>query len=332
MNRRVLRRLGLLCALAWLLHGDLALAVLLSSNNANNTALSLSDAGGPGDPLQPGFVSVGRSSTGNGTVTYLGGGWVITAGHVTINNFLNGPQNPATPVRFGGNPYLVDMSSIHFLHNPDNSLADLKVFRLQTDPLLPSVIPGLINDVGPSGRVIMIGNGLTAGAQHFWSVNKTNPAWVWTDGPPPPNPPGPGSNDYSGFDADNQGSHTIRWGENEVLSTGVLGVGFTTQFDSLLYTFRTPRASEAQASNGDSGGPGFTLVGGQWKLSGIMFTVSLPLNNQPDETVLFGDQTLFYDLSLYRDEILAIVPEPSSYVLALVAAAAVGLVRRRRRR
>jgi MYXO-CTERM domain-containing protein len=122
----------------------------------------------------------------------------------------------------------------------------------------------------------------------------------------------------------------IRWGENTVHETGLFDVAFTTQFDNTLYTDTLPLDSEAQASNGGSGGPGFTLVNGQWKLSAIMVTANLPRNHQPAETVLFGDQSLFYDLSVFRAEILAIVPKPSSYGLALIAAAAVALARRRR--
>ena len=154
------------------------------------------------------------------------------------------------------------MSSIRYLHDPVNpaNLADLKVFRLTTDPGLPSLIP-LINGSDTTGRLIMIGNGMSAGAQHFWNVDKSGFPWLWQDGPAPANPPGPGPDDYSGFEVtyDDTGHRVIRWGENEVLNdnavaqtfarlgdgTPLLAAGFTTAFDDLQYTGTTPLASES---------------------------------------------------------------------------------------
>jgi len=332
--------------LCLLVNSPWALAVVLSSgSNANTDAASLTLAGGPGNPALPGFVSVGKSSTGNASVTYLGNRWVITAAHVTIDNDLNHNPNAPTPIRFGNNSYLADMSSIHVLHNPDNSLSDLQVFRLQTDPGLPSVIPSLINNAPPSGRAIMIGNGLSDDQpQQYWNVNMANPnSWVWNSQPAPGSP---GANDFSGFHNDFSAAHVIRWGENTVHTTGevvTVGLqppnndpinvyGFTTAFDHPQYQYAdAPLPSEAQATNGDSGGAVFSFVGGQWKLSGIMVTTFI-WNNQPSSTAVFGDLTLIADLSVYRDQILMIVPEPTGEVLALVGAGAFALVCRRRRR
>jgi MYXO-CTERM domain-containing protein len=336
----------LTCALSWAF-GNTARAVLISSGNGNTDAASLLAAGGPGDPLLPGFVNVGKGSTGNSSVTYLGGGWVITAGHVTIDNDINlDPLHP-TPIRFGSNTYMVDMNSIRFLHNLDNTLADLKIFRLTSDPGLPSLIPSLLNNVSPTGRLIMIGNGLSRGDQHFWNVDKSGATWQWNEGPAPSNPPGPGLDDYSGFDItyDLTGNRVIRWGENSVLNPAVFAQtafdpdghplytrGFTTAFDDQLYTHTTPWPSEAQGTVGDSGGPVFSLVGGQWKLSGIITSAFSPLNNSPDSTALFGDQTLVAEMRIVRDEILTIVPEPGGAILALAAAAGLALGCRRRKR
>jgi hypothetical protein len=272
------------------------------SGNGNTDAASLLAAGGPGDPTQGGFVNVGLSPTHGAGVTYLGNGWIITANHVSVGATSN-------TVVLGGNTYTIDDPTTGVaLHNPDNSTADLKLYHLSTTPNLPSLV-ALIDSAAPSGRVIMVGNGLNIGTQHYWHVDTSLPTWQWTEQSPPANP---GPNDVSGFDI--TGGHIIRWGENEVASTGLLindGYGitttFTTQFDDLKYTGVAPLASEAQATNGDSGGAVFALVGGQWQLSGIMLATNNPDNNQPANTALLGDVTYIADLSAYRSEILATI-------------------------
>lgn len=339
----MLARLVILCALGVMVSPRAASAVLVRSGNGNTDGASLTAAGGPGDPLFPGFVNVGKGSTGESSVTYLGNGWAITAGHVTIANTIGG--NPS-PIRFGASAYQVDMNSIHYLHNSDGTLADLKLFRLTTDPGLPSLIP-LINGGATSGRLIMIGNGMSAGAQHFWNVDKSVAPWQWNEGPAPPDPPGPGPNDYSGFEItyDDTGHRVIRWGENQVLNTGVvahtfdlpdgtplIARGFTTAFDDQQYTGVTPLASEAQGTVGDSGGAVFSWdKDGNLRLSGIMIAAFSLVNNPPGSTALFGDQTLSAELYLYRDEILLIVPEPASGILALLAGGGLAMILRRRR-
>ncbi len=339
-NSLYLARLAVLCALSALCSARPAWAVLVRSGNGNTDGASLTAAGGPGDPLLPGFVNVGKGSTGETSVTYLGGGWVLTAGHVTIDNMIGG--NP-TPIHFGAGAYQADMSSIHYLHNANGTLADLKLFRLTTDPGLPSLIP-LINDGPTTGRLIMIGNGLSAGAQHYWNADRTSVPWQWTETGPPAVP---AINDYSGFDItyDDTGHRVIRWGENQVLNNDVVlhtfdlqdgtplyAHGFTTAFDDQKYTGVTPLPSEAQGTVGDSGGAVFSWdENGQLRLSGIMVAAFSLTSNAPASTALFGDQTLSIELALYRDEILAIVPEPSSGVLAVLATVGLALARRRRK-
>jgi hypothetical protein len=150
----------------------------------------------------------------------------------------------------------------------------------------------------------MIGNGATRGDQHFWEVDTSQNPWVWTE---VPEPVVPGPFNASGFDLAEP--RAVRWGENQVDANNLFlaGVhGFTTQFDDLQYTGQPPLAHEAQASTGDSGGPVFTFVNGQWVLSGVMITVSANWSGQPPSTTLFSFQTLAADLSFYRDEILEI--------------------------
>lgn len=270
------------------------LLVVVASGADNDTAASLETYGGPGDPSLPGFGNVGRGSTTNSSVFYLGGGWALTANHVTIAN----PSEFISPggVFFGTTQYLVDESSIHQLHDPITAgLADLKVFRIYGDPQLPAVLPGYLATSVPSGQVFMIGNGLTRGDPHSWNVNTSVVPWVWMETPP---------YNASGFDI--VSPRRIRWGENEVYETNqYYNFGsnsiryFSTQFGG------TPLTHEAQASSGDSGGPVFYDDGSNWILSGIMITTT-GYSGQPASTAVYGNTTWAADLSKYRDEILSI--------------------------
>ncbi len=320
-----------------------AQAVIIQTGNGNQDGASLTAAGGPGDPNQPGFINVGRTvSGGPSSVTYLANGWFLTASH----NFVNS----TTPVVLDGNSYTVDDSSITVLHNSDNSLADLKLARLTTDPGLPAITPNLISSTTPSGRQIMIGNGFQRGDPTFWNVDKSQATWVWTEQSAPAVP---GPNDYAGFETIT--NHSIRWGENLVHQTGLYELtfidgnndphfvhGYSTQFDNLEYTGVAGLTSEAQLSNGDSGGAVFTFANGQWELGGIMVAFQDLFNSQPPlpapgnpyfPSTVYGNQALIVDLSFYRDEILSIiVPEPSGFAMAAAAGLALAAWGRRRLR
>ncbi len=334
--------LCLACVLAGLaLRATPVLAVIIQSGNGNQDGASLTHADGPGDPTQPGFINVGRTvSGGPSSVTYLANGWLLTASHAFINS--------TTPVILNGNSYTVDDSSITTLLNSDNSLSDLKLVRLTTDPGLPAITPNLISSTTPSGRQIMIGDGYQRGDPTFWTVDKSQSTWVWTEQTAPPVP---GPNDYAGFIT--LTDHSIRWGENMVHQTGLFERtytdgnnnphyvhGYSTQFDDLQYTGVAGLPDEAQLSNGDSGGAVFTKVNGQWELGGIMVAqdafsgqppIPAPGNPYYPDTV-YGNQALIIDLSYYRDEILSIiVPEPSGFALAAAAALALAAGVRRRR-
>ncbi len=325
------------CALAFGLvaaWGAPAQAVILASGNGNTSAASLftsggfgSGAGGPGDPTAPGYGNVGRSSTGNASITYLSNGWAITADHVTISG----------SVSFGGTAYTVGETQ----HIGSTDLLMVHLSSANPYPSLPAITPAMIGSSTPSGQVIMIGNGVsTTGAQQYWTANETNPSnWVWTQNAGPPGSPGP--DDYTGF-AENT-NHVIRWGQNTVATyTGMSGpftdflvndgthqtIAFTTLWGNQDGTGIS--SNPAQASNGDSGGPVFSFVGGQWVLSGMMIDIS-GLSNQPIE--FFGDTTYMADLSQYQSQIAAIMatPEPASATLALLAASLLAVHAWRRR-
>ncbi len=257
-------------------------------------------AGGPGDPNLPGWSNVGIASDNNTTCVYLGGSWCITANHVSVSG----------PVHFGGQLYDVEAGSVHQLHNSDNSLADLKVFRIINPPDLPNILPEYLAPAEPSGQVYMVGDGYTLGAAHYWQVDTGVSPWTWTEQSPPVFP---GADDAAGFSVTTH--RTLRWGQNTIDQTGLLVQvtgssyvqGFTTRLDTLKYTGTVAQPHEAQATNGDSGGAVFAYINGHWVLSGIMNAINQPLSGQPSGTTIYGDFTLISDLYKYRDEILSIV-------------------------
>jgi hypothetical protein len=278
-----------------------AFAVLIRSGNGNTTA--------PAD--DPGFANVGKSASGNASVTYLGNRWVITAGHVSTGSTVSfDPDQNGIFTTFN-----IDASTVI---NPFAG-ADLQLFRLTTDPGLPALnIATAGPDVGDTvNPLILIGNGLDRGNQHFWNA-------LWQDVAPP--------GLRSGFEE--VGGHNIRWGENVASHINQNDIGFAyykTSFDDAAYT-EAGFTDEAQATNGDSGGGVFQKIGGQWYLSGIIFDREYPIANQPAGTTAFGNLSRIVDLSVYRSQILAIaVPEPASLGLALLGAAGLLLLARRRK-
>ncbi|MDP3850431.1 MAG: hypothetical protein Q8Q59_08015 [Luteolibacter sp.] len=299
----------LMALLAW---PSTARAVVVISGDSNTSAPS----------GQPYFNNIGVVNGASGI--YLGNGWVLSANHVA-------PTLPATAT-FGASTYATEAGTFHRVTNPLGSglstFTDIVLFRLGTDPGLPSLTiasstPTVATDV------MMIGNGRTQEASlTFWQrvVNPGLADDTWT----PLAYPNALIN-AAGFKTTD--TRTIRWGENNVATNGQTysyGHGdvrsFTTTFNS------GAKAQEAQGVAGDSGGGVFSTTDGgvTWTLSGMMVSVLL-FENQPggNGTAVLGNATAIADLSFYRSEILAVIPEPSGMLMSLVATC--GLIVRRRR-
>jgi len=277
-------------------------AVVIASGGPNNAA-----------PMgQNFFNNVGV--VGSATGIYLGNGWVLTANHVA-------PVLPASAT-FGGVSYPTDPGTWTRLNNPSpfSTFTDIVLFRLTSPPALPPLtLRSSTPTVGTD--VVMIGNGRIQNPETFWN-STTNPWTVTTEA----------LSDKSGYRTAN--SKEIRWGENEVYNNFIVVnmgtilspvhvLSFNTQFDKMGMT------QEAQAVAGDSGGGVFTYNGSSWDLAGMMFAVST-FTNQPNggETAVYGNQTYIADLSVYRSQILSIIPEPSSALLIGLATMLVFIRRR----
>jgi hypothetical protein len=177
--------------------------------------------------------------------------------------------------------------------------------------------------------VMMIGRGRDQAASvTYWDVT-VNPGSnddVWTE----VSEGSPGI-DHEGFKTGI--NRTIRWGENNVSAIGqVFNYSFASEtVDVAAFTTsfnEGARTHEAQGVAGDSGGAVFMDNGGTWTLAGVMLTVLL-YEKQPTYTAVLGNETAMADLSYYRSEILAVIPEPGTAVFCLLGGCFLWISRRR---
>jgi hypothetical protein len=206
------------------------------------------------------------------TVVYLGHRWVLTANHVGAGDVV-----------ILGQTYSAVPGSTVRLENPDTSQADLIVFKIFGDPGLPPLNIASFAP-WPNEPLTLIGYGRNRGAATSWMGVD---GYAWGSG------------------------RTMRWGTNEVADT-LLTVLDTQSFST---TFTDPAdpgatADEAAGANGDSGGAVFIKASGAWYLVGTIFAIS-EYEGQPANTSLYGNKLFAAALVFYRDDILAVIEEPS---------------------
>jgi hypothetical protein len=138
-------------------------------NTTNNISSSLSSwSSGWGSTTNTGWNYVGSINSGGASGTYLGNGWVLTAGHV-------GPLGPFT---LDGNTY--DLTGVSYTNYFTNSgtgtnYADLNLFQISTTSTTGTnlTLPNLaITSNDPTGKLVMIGNGYSNGfGPETWGTN-----------------------------------------------------------------------------------------------------------------------------------------------------------------
>lgn len=244
-----------------------------------------------------GFSRVGNMDSKLGSGVYLQDGWVLTANHVGAGDII-----------FSGITYTYDVGT----DTERIGSTDLLLFKILSPPVMGDTV---ISSTRPTGgsQVFMMGFGKgREAAQTTWDAS-------WSEGGTP--------TVYTGYKW-NTGEEVGRWGDNEVTgnsNTSVLGTDeMTITFDQVGETY------EAMGSSGDSGGGIFYKNGSTWELSGMMSAIGT-LVGQPGNTSVFANVTYAADLSVYRNDIVAIIPEPSE-IACWMGAVAVSLLLIRRLR
>ena len=304
-SRIVWRAALLLCGLVLLGPAPARAVIIDTVSGTGNTSAPADD---------PGWANVG--TVGNGSAVYLGNRWAITASHV---------WSGATT--FSGTTYqVVPGSEITLTNNGavgKTALTDLVLYQLASDPGLPW-LPIASSTPANNSAVTMIGAGRNRGAFTTWVVDTAPTPWVWTVSNVSPN--------AAGYLWDS--SRTTRWGTNNVDAAG--WITYTIDNSKSVYalqstfTFSGSSSSEAIAAPGDSGGGLFTKNGSSWDLAGIML-VTDAFSGQPGSTSVYGNATYSADLSFYRSQIIAVVPEPGALALAALGGLTLGVGALRRR-
>tara|TARA_B100000965_G_scaffold396553_1_gene411656 strand:+ start:614 stop:1621 length:1008 start_codon:yes stop_codon:yes gene_type:complete len=271
-----MRYLLLLCVFGCLVPVRLQAVIItgVGGDTGNTTA--------PSSPNDFPFDNVGNMNGKAGTGLYMGSGWVLTANHVGAGDVV-----------FGGVTYSEDTGTTPVRIN---DTTDILLFKILNPPELFSLD---ISAARPSGgdEVFMMGFGRGREADIvYWDAS-------WNE-----LPSSVGAT-YSGYEWV-PGGFVGRWGNNEITgntNTTVLGTEqMQIDFDSSGETW------EAMGSTGDSGGAVFYKNGSDWELAGMMSSIST-ISGQPSNTSVFGNATFAADLSVYRDDILTVIPEPVSF-------------------
>lgn len=273
------------------------------------------------------YGSVGEA--GIGGAVYLGNDWVLTAYHVGFG---------LPSVDFGSGAAAAVPGSLVVLHLPGDpsTNSDLVLYRLASDPGVPAAVVGAASPSAGTS-VTMVGYGsLTVASttpRYYSVVMNSDTDWTWT-------PTGSAAGaDFVGITTQDSG-RAKRWGTNSTVlienDDGSTSTTIDNDYDflgggttRLFATAFTAQDLNALGSSGDSGGAVFNSAG---ELIGIMDLItSYP--DEPGDLALYysghfpGQATFSADLAAYRDQIYAVVPEPS---MAVALIASLGLIRRRR--
>ena len=245
-----------------------------------------------------------------GSAVYLGQKWILTANHAF-------EARTGDVVTFAGRDYRILPKRAVRLKNPAGSRlasdTDLLMVPLRSAPDLPALI---INKKTPfaAERVVLVGCGQAGEGARGKILTEAQPGKRVS--------PVPISDRKNSTELKSR----VRWGENEISDRGlVVGIpgddGQTQAFATVRQSY--PTEYNAQGARGDSGGGVFVKRGDKWQLSGIMLSI-VKLNDRG------ASGTFIADLSAYRQQIEATIPEPSGVALVLAAGLMFGMQRRRR--
>ncbi|HEX4143254.1 MAG TPA: trypsin-like serine protease [Pirellulales bacterium] len=315
-----------------------ALLAILTSHASAVVILNTDGTANNGQTTDPGtgvpYSDVGVRGGGGASVVYLGNDWVLTANHVTIGNGTPGYDD----VQLGGQDYTVGFTEqVYNSAANGGSPTDLKLVHLLGDPTvnLPTVqiATSAPSNVSSQQAVTMIGAGMDLGASQPYTIGGIQcVAYNLTGSEEVPRW---GTNLITAHTVDQHSNYSV-----ETYGMSDLGLRNSNGQEEYGYTFATtfgssPSASnqEAQVTLGDSGGGVFEQVSGTWYLVGLIDGQSSPPLNASQNDVsnnVFqasasygGERSIMIDLPDYNTIIandMALVPEPSSFVLGGVGA------------
>jgi hypothetical protein len=310
-------RIKLVCLILALGLSHAAAVVISGTNGSINTT-----GAGAGDGWN--YVGTVGGASGIYLGQYGGSYWVMTAAHVGPGNFT-----------LNANTYSYVGGSVVPVLNPNNSPTDLIVFQISTQPpSLPNLV--LADSTAFADDVVMIGNGRNrAASETTWHVDTGTTPNVWSSTTTP-------ESDITRTGYEWAPGNTKRWGENTVSGTTTISysVSGTTRTVHSIVTDFDQLEGEGQAATGDSGGGIFHLNNNNtplvstddfWELSGMMVTIGT-FSGQPADTAVYGNLTYAVDIAYYKNQILAVVPEPGTLGLAGLALTVLTLASRRGRR
>ena len=279
------------------------------------TARALVIAGGNGTANfsapsdDPGWSNV--ASNGVYLGNYNGAYWAITATHV-------GPGDMV----LGGQTYTYVPGSAVPVLNANSSTSDLTLFRLASNPGLPTLALATSNPT-TNDIVTLVGDGLMEGSFKRWTVNTTTNPDTWTE-------VGSGGDMFGYSEISGAGK---RWGLAVVAGTATVSV--SGRPTATYYTEFIAANGSSQAASGDSGGAAFFKIGGTWYLNGIISAVATynsgaTPDGQPGSTAVFGNVTFMSSIADYNSFIVSVVPEPATWA-GWAGALALGVVAFRRK-
>lgn len=303
MNKTVLF-LALLC-LSLITTSSVRAVIIRGGDGTGNTSVPVDD---------PGWNNVGKRS--GGSAVYLMDRWVLTAAHVGAGS-----------VTFGSTSYNALSGSAHRLTEPGGSgVVDLTLFQLDSTPAGMTNLALTSQTPAVGTEVTGIGYGRNRAANETrWYVDGDTGSdpWIWKE------------EEFSGWDYFADGykyatGSSKRWGKNHMEGSMIVDAGYGDT-SSLFTDFDASEGAgddEFQGATYDSGGGVFAKNGSEWELSGIFVTIGT-YSGQPSGTAVYGNRTYAADISVYRDQIMAIIPEPNTFLLFVLAASVSILCRRK---